>query len=197
MVKKQEVKTGKKLSLLLFAGIVITLFTALLTEILPEFKSLLNMKISIIGILLAATLFLAERLLHILNRYLAGFAISPNFARNIRVARRSLLAMAVVFILFYFLYYALYPSNTGIITLYFVIWAAWGILAVCAIVFYIAFLLTGKCILNFCKTDRNERMKDVGSLMFYGAVFPLTWFFVPILTYRLFAEATRINMHKK
>ncbi|MDL2215403.1 zinc ribbon domain-containing protein [Dysgonomonas sp. OttesenSCG-928-M03] len=113
--------------------------------------------------------------LYALNKYMQNFGISTNFPKNIRIVQISIILA--------YLSYMLSPYTK--------IEAFAWIFIVAIIIGYVAFFLSGKCILNL--KDKNNYNSGsthaLGMLMFYGLIFPPVWLAFPVFTLSLFNKA--------
>lgn len=177
VLDKAILTKGKALSAFLFINMIATITLVTIR---------LDSRIFYAGALLSISLFLAERLLSILNKYVSRFNVSPNFTKDIRYARKSLIVAFITYLVYFVLFYFLFPSNTGVIMLAGILVIVQVITGVCGIIFFISFLLAGKCLVNLYRSDHDERFKPLGNLMYYWAFFPVAWCIMPLLTFLLF-----------
>jgi len=179
---RQNFGRGKKVSLLLsvlsallFITLAISLVSGQRFSVPPDLP---------IAILLICIIIGSGSLLNLLNTYLQNFKISPQFITYVYTVQISTSLSIATFFL---------SVSEVIATLFSQVLQSTGWLFL--IIGYVAFALAGKCIYDIRNNDHVGGCDILSNIMFKGAIFPVVWFAIPIITYKIFSRAQ--NYEKK
>ncbi|MDU1904637.1 MAG: hypothetical protein E6772_07630 [Dysgonomonas sp.] len=179
---RQNFGRGKKVSLflsILSALLFIILAVSLISG--ERFSTPPDLPIAFLFIL---TIIGSGSLFNLLNTYLQNFKISPQFITYVYAVQISISLSIATFFL---------SGAEGIATLFSKTLQCTGWLFL--IIGYITFILAGKCIYDIRDNDHVGGCNILGNIMFKGGIFPVVWFAIPFITYKIFSRAQ--NYEKK